>query len=142
MIIRKAVAGDEQQFVDLLRLFPPGDSFADWGYVGRAFQRILKEPELGDVLVAEEEGVLLGTITLSYPVAARCGGVYSCIEEFMVSDRARGKGVGGRLLEASLACARDRGCYEIQVNGPSELGYPVYMRYGFKDVGKHLKQVL
>jgi GNAT superfamily N-acetyltransferase len=142
MIIRKAVAADESQFVDLLKLFPPGETMAGWASVGEAFQRIVKDPELGVVLVADESGVLLGEITLSYPVAARCGGTYTCIEEFMVSDKARGKGVGGKLMEAALAEARAKGCFEIQVNNPSQMGYPVYMRYGFTDLGKHLKQML
>jgi hypothetical protein len=38
-----------------------------------------------------------------------------------------------------IAEATSRGCYEIQINNPSELGYPVYLRKGFKEIGKHLK---
>jgi len=142
MIIRKAVAADESQFVGLLKMFPPGETIAEWVSVGKTFQRVLKDPELGVVLVAEEDGILLGEITLSYPVATRFGGVYTCIEEFMVSDKARGKGVGGKLLEAALAEAKAKGCFEIQVNNPSQMGYPVYLRHGFQDIGKHLKQIL
>ena len=81
---------------------------------------------------------MIGLITLSYPTAIRCGGKYSCIEEFIVSEQARGKGVGGKLLEAAIAEATARGCYQIQVNRPSEIGYPVYLRHGWEDLGKHL----
>ena len=94
--------------------------------------------EKGTALVAEEEGLLLGLVTLSYPVAIRCGGAYACIEEFIVGDRARGKGVGGRLLDAAIAKASEKGCAELQVNRPSEMGYPVYLRHGWQDLGKHL----
>jgi len=102
------------------------------------FRKILENEELGSILVAREDGEPLGVITLSYPVAIHCGGIYSCIEELIVSEKSRGKGVGGKLLEAALAEADARGCYEIQVNRPSELGYPVYLRHGWHDLGKHL----
>ena len=45
-------------------------------------------------------------------------------------------------LEAAIAEATRKGCDEIQVNGPSELGYPVYINQGFQDIGKHLKMKL
>ncbi len=103
-----------------------------------AFRRIIEKKTSGTILVAAEDGDLLGLITLSCPMAVRCGGIYACIEEFVVSVRARGKGAGSRLLEAAKQKAAEMGCYEIQVNRPSELGYPVYIRHGWKDLGKHL----
>jgi GNAT superfamily N-acetyltransferase len=143
MVIRKAVAGDEPQFIELIQLFPPDAvPMAGWDLVGKAFQKIVRNPELGSIFVADDDGVLLGVITLSYPMAARCGGIYSCIEEFMVTEKARGKGVGGRLMEALLNEARLKGCFEIQVNNPSQMGYPVYLRHGFEDTGKHLKLMI
>ncbi|UCH43273.1 MAG: GNAT family N-acetyltransferase, partial [Dehalococcoidales bacterium] len=93
----------------------------------------------GTVLVAEDDGSLIGLITLSYPTAIHHGGIYSCIEEFITSPKARGKGVGSQLLEAAIAEANSKGCHEIQVNNPSEAGYPVYLRHEFKDIGKHLR---
>jgi GNAT superfamily N-acetyltransferase len=143
MIMRKAVAGDEPQFIGLIKLFPPDAvPMAGWDLMGEAFQKIVNDPELGTIFVADDDGILLGVITLSYPMAARCGGIYSCIEEFIVSEKARGKGVGSGLLEAALKEARLKGCFEIQVNNPSQMGYPVYLRHGFEDTGKHLKQML
>ena len=76
------------------------------------------------------------------PTAIRCGGLYSCIEEFIVSEKARGKGVGGQLVQAIIAEAKLKGSFEIQINNPSKQGYPVYLRYGVKDIGKHLKMEL
>ena len=74
--------------------------------------------------------------TLSYPIALRCSGPYSCIEENIVDERFRGKGIGGALLTAAIAEATARGCAEIQVNAPNEHGYPLYLRHGLKDEGK------
>ena len=72
-------------------------------------------------------------------MSIRCAGVYTCIEEFITSERVRGKGIGGQLLEAAITEAVSKDCYEIQVNNPSQLGYPLYMHHGFGDIGKHLK---
>jgi hypothetical protein len=46
------------------------------------------------------------------------------------------------LLNAAIDEAKKQGCFEIQVNNPSELGYPLYIRASMKDVGKHLKMKL
>ena len=145
--VRKATLEDEARVMGLMReLFRtdeiPDDSTTDWSKAASIFREIVKDDELGAVLVAEEDGALLGTLTLSYPTAIRCGGIYTCIEEFIVSEKARGKGVGGQLLEAAIAEATSKDCDEIQVNRPSEMGYPVYLRHGFQDLGKHLKTKL
>ena len=142
MQVRKATTEDEGQIISLLKLFPPDEITVDWEVAHSTYQRVVENPDLGTILVAEENGDVAGVITLSYPTAVRCGGLYTCIEEFVVAERVRGKGVGGQLLLAAIAEATTRGCYEIQVNNPSQLGYPLYLRHGLKDIGKHLKAEL
>jgi len=138
--VREATAADEDAVFDLLRQLMSAateESAINQPSGVRVFREML-EGSIGTVLVAEQDGSILGLITLSYPVAIRCGGPYSCIEEFIVSEKARGKGVGGRLLQAAIGKAAARGCFELQVNRPSELGYPVYLEHGWEDLGKHL----
>lgn len=142
MPIRKATAEDEDHIFSLLKQFPVETDGYDWQKGTGSFRRILRDPALGSIFVADEEGAVLGVITLSYPTAIRCAGIYACIEEFIVDRRGRGKGLGGQLIQAALEEARSRGCYEIQVNRPSESGYPVYLRHGWKDLGKHLNLAL
>jgi GNAT superfamily N-acetyltransferase len=140
--IRQANLEDEARVMELLKLLlsPSGEySTLDWPVVTALFRKMVQNDGIGTVLLAEEDGDGVGVITLSYPVAIRCAGRYACIEEFIVSERVRGRGVGSQLLEAAIAEATSRGCDEIQCNGPSELGYPVYVRQGLKDIGKHLK---
>ncbi len=144
--IRRATIEDEAKVFELLEQFsfsaPPGESSTNWQKGAPTFREIVDSNEKGTILLAEEDADGVGVITLSYPVAIRCAGRYACIEELIVSERARGKGVGSQLLEAAIAEATTRGCDEIQCNGPSELGYPVYLRQGLKDTGKHLKMKL
>ena len=139
--IHKATIEDEAKAVDLLKQFLSRESI-DRQDVAALFREMVKNDKMGTVLIAEEDGDALGVITQSYPVAFRGPGIYSCIEEFMVSERARGQGVGGKLLEAAIAEATAKGCCELQVNNPSELGYPVYTEHGLKDSGKALKMKL
>ena len=139
--VREATLEDEAVVFDLLRqlmVSASEDSPVNQQRGTGTFRRILENEEMGAVFLAEEDGTALGLLTLSYPVAIRCGGIYSCIEELIVIEQARGKGVGGALLEASIERATTRGCYELQVNRPSELGLPVYLRHGWKDAGKSL----
>ena len=140
--IRQAILEDETKVFDLLRQLSsngtPSESSTDWQKGAATFREIVQNNEKGAVLVAEQDADVVGVLTLSYPVAIRCAGRYTCIEEFIVSERVRGKGVGGQLLEAAIAEATTKGCHEIQVNRPSELGYPVYIQHGWADLGKHL----
>ena len=140
MIIREAMIEDWncvfELVRELMRSAEPESQIHEPG-ASEAYRRIIKD-KTGTILVAEEDGSLLGLITLSYPMAVRCGGIYACIEEFVVSERARGKGAGSQLLEAAKRKAAEMGCYEVQVNRPSEIGYPIYLRHGWKDLGKHL----
>jgi N-acetylglutamate synthase-like GNAT family acetyltransferase len=144
--IRKATLNDETDVFNLLKGLgssqTPGESLIHTPASAQTYRNIINDDSLGSVLVAEEDGTLVGVITLSYPIAIRCAGKYTCIEEFIVSDRMRGRGVGTMLLEASIAEARKQRCFEIQVNNPSELGYPLYIRQNIKDNGKHLKMKL
>ena len=141
--VRQATLTDEARILNLFRQFPSNQGPDAWVQsAAPMFREVVQNEELGTVFVADEDGAILGVITLSYPVAIRCAGIYSLIEEFIVGDGARGKGVGGKLLEAAVAEATRRKCYEIQVNRPSELGYPVYLEHGFADLGKHLNMRL
>jgi GNAT superfamily N-acetyltransferase len=138
MRIRKASIDDRERVIDLLKtlLIPAGEVSREWSDEAQIFRLLVEKPDLGCVLIAEENGEIAGITTLSYPIALRCCGVYSCIEENIVDERFRGRGIGGALLKAAIAEATARGCDEIQVNAPSESGYPLYLRHGFRDDGK------
>jgi GNAT superfamily N-acetyltransferase len=140
LVIRKATLDDKVEVFELLQQLMAStdeDSAINQRSGAEAFQTVVSS-EYGDILLAEEEGAVYGLVTLSYPIAIRCGGAYASIEEFIVNEKARGKGVGGKLLTAAIDLARSRGCYEMVVNRPSDVGLPVYLRHGWKDAGKNL----
>ena len=145
--IRKATIEDEAKIINILKLLAsvsetPSDSSVDWQRAAIKFREIVKDDEKGVILFAEQDGEAVGAVTLSYPVAIRRGRQYTYIEEFIVTEQVRGKGVGGQLIEAAIAEAIAKGCYEMQVNSPSKLGYPVYVEHGLKTEGRHLTMKL
>ena len=140
VLIRKATPEDESKTIALLKQFPSDPELpqVDWEVGAKAFGT-LAEGRGGCIIVAEEEEEIVGVITLGYSYVLRFGGIYAMIEEFIVSEKMRGKGIANLLIQAAIEEARLRGCPELQVNGPSSLGRPVYLRNGFHEAGLHLK---
>jgi GNAT superfamily N-acetyltransferase len=96
------------------------------------------------VLVAEIEGKVIGMLSYTlrpnlYHAAACC-----MIEELVAAQGYRGIGIGGRMLDAILTLARDRGCAEASISTlPSNLtALELYRRRGFIDEAVLLEQHL
>ena len=142
-IIRRACATDEEQVFHLFSKLTSRqrtDQYRVDQETGHTvFRNIVENPSLGVILVAQEGDELLGVISLSYPVAIRCSGPYARIEEYIVDETNRGKGIGGLLLDAAIKEARNMGCFDLQVNNPSELGRPLYLKRCFEDGGDYMR---
>jgi GNAT superfamily N-acetyltransferase len=138
--IRKATLADQAKTIALLKQFPPDPELPniDWDDAAKAFAS-LAEGRGGAIFVAEEAGDIVGVVTLGYSYVLRFGGSYAMIEEFIVSEKMRGKGLASQLIQTAIEEARRMGCPELQVNGPSLLGRPVYLRNGFHEAGLHMK---
>jgi ribosomal protein S18 acetylase RimI-like enzyme len=141
LVIRDATHSDEVQVLELFSKLPSrqntSEYLVDQSLSSRIYRKILNDLSLGVVIVAELGSKLLGVITLSYPVAIRRGGHYSRIEEYIVDESFRGMRIGSKLLDAAIKAAQEHGCYDIQVNNPSDLGKPLYDKRGFKDGGEY-----
>ncbi len=136
---RTATAQDEQRVLELLAQLlevpvvnsrPCCDMF-----------RALLESDRGVVLVAEDGGATVGVITASFNPAIRYGGNYAQIEELIVDESGRGKGVGAQLVGAMIGEARRRGCKEIGLYA-LEHNRPFYEKNGFTYQGPEMRQTL
>ena len=87
---------------------------------------------------------ILGMATISFNVALRYGGEYCQLEELIVTPNARGKNVGGILMEATLEHARKRGCKEfgLYLLESTSHNQPFYEKFGFSGVGLEMRQQL
>lgn len=107
----------------------------------QTFDLLLSE-ERGQVLVADDGDTVLGLASVSYNLAMRYGGEYCQLEELIVDPVARGKNVGGLLIEAMLERARDRGCSDcgLYLVESTERNQPFYEKYGFVKIGSEMRR--
>ncbi len=141
--IRDANAGDKDYCLDLLAVLTAASSGEKLRTYGKGFEELLTQ-QRGQILVAEEEGLVLGMATVSYNLALRYGGEYCQLEELIVDPRARGKNVGGLLVQKTVDNARLRGCgeYGLYLLESTAHNKPFYEKYGFVAVGAEMRQKL
>jgi GNAT superfamily N-acetyltransferase len=138
--IRTATEPDEGRCLELIESLTGRTRVSGWG---EAFRELLGATR-GEVLVADESGALLGVVTVSYNVAIRYSGEYAQLEELIVDPAARGKNVGGLLVETAIERARSRGCAEfgLYLLESTEHNRPFYEKYGFEYIGSEMRQRL
>ena len=141
--IRPALRSDKNACLELLGKLAEATEGAIDKRAGEVFDTLL-DGSRGQVLLAEESTQVLGLAAVSFNLAMRYGGEYCQLEELVVDPAARGKNVGGLLVEASLKLARDRGCaeYGLYLVATTEKNLPFYQKYGFERVGSELRQRL
>lgn len=84
-----------------------------------------------ELLVARVDGAIVGSLTLaSYALPT---GLKFWIEDVVVDDAVRGRGVGEALSRAAIDLARDRGAKEIDLTSRPvrEAANRLYQRLGF-----------
>jgi len=84
------------------------------------------------LFVARVDGRVMGSLTLAFYRIPT--GLKAWIEDVVVDDAARGRGVGAALNEAALAAARRRGAKDVSLTSrPSrEAANRLYQRIGFE----------
>jgi GNAT superfamily N-acetyltransferase len=78
------------------------------------------------VWVAEEDGPLVGLMSLGIRPQLRLAGVMVTIDEMVVTERARGTGLGGKLLELAKSEAARVGARRLELH--TARGRPSYTR--------------
>jgi GNAT superfamily N-acetyltransferase len=141
--VRNVVDGDRArclELLDQLAQFSGGEIQAGAAAV---FDALLDESR-GKIIVAEEDGIVLGMASVSYNQAMRYGGEYCQLEELIVDPKARGKNLGGLLVQATIDDAKARGCPEcgLYLVESTEQNQPFYEKYGFVKVGSEMRQAL
>lgn len=96
---------------------------------------ICEKPEMYLTLVAEEENVVVGMLSLVfYRVWFHPGGT-ALITELVVDQNFRGKGIGAQLMDEAVKAAKTRGMDEIEVGTERENtgAQRFYRRCGFDE---------
>lgn len=135
MNIRPAAASDIPALLTLVRRY--------WDFEGiegftalrieLVLQRLLADPRLGAVWVAETDRELQGYLIAVLVLSVEHQGLMAEIDEFFVMPSARSRGVGGRLLAAAEAALAARGCVRLQLQlaTVNALGRAFYEHRGY-----------
>ena len=89
------------------------------------------------VLVAKINGLVVGSGFIFYIQVPAHGAPYALLEGIVVDGKHRGHGVGTKLLEESIALAKQKGCYKVIFTSGLDRGeaHEFYEKHGFKKQG-------
>jgi GNAT superfamily N-acetyltransferase len=99
----------------------------------------------GDVFVAERDGDVVGVCqVLIFQHFQHAGGWCCEIESMHVREDNRSQGVGGALIDAAEAFARERGCYRMQLtsNAVRTDAHRFYVAHGYSATHQGFKKFL
>ena len=141
--IRFAELRDRDRCEELLNLLVGNTAASENIFSGQVFKTIVAGGH-GRVLLACEDKLALGMASISFNYALRYDGRYAQLEELIVDPVARGKNVGGLLVEEALKTARDERCKEfgLYLLESTKHNQPFYEKYGFGVIGHEMRQSL
>lgn len=102
------------RLLELLFALEP-DFRADRARQRRGLALLLADPSRSRVLVAERRGSIVGMITGQLVISTAEGGFSVALEDLVVAEAERGRGVGRLLLRALEAWALARGATRLQL---------------------------
>ena len=103
-------------------------------HIEAALTPLLNDPSIGDIWVAEEQG-LIGYLVITWGWGIESGGREALIDEIFVDPAWRNMGIASALIEASLARAKGYQTkavfLETEANNPESR--ELYERLGFSE---------
>ena len=135
MNIEKATLTDVPQLSDLLSvLFAQEQEFVPNPEAQiRGLTRILRQPELGFILLARDNGQVVGMVNILFTISTALGERVALLEDMVVRAEVRGSGIGSKLLARVIELARLAGCRRVTLltdqNNVSAQQF--YQRQGF-----------
>lgn len=103
-----------------------------------AIDGLVDRPDRGAVLVIEQEERVVGVAYVSFAWTLEHGGHVAWLEELYVALEHRGRGLGGRLLEAAIAHAESEGAkaMDLEVDETHRDAERLYARFGFEPLSR------
>jgi GNAT superfamily N-acetyltransferase len=137
-VIRMATSGDASRVVDMAARFLSESEYRDtvaWNRpaLETTFSRLV-ESDAAAVLVAEQDGGLVGMIALTLYDHPFSGERTASELAWWVEPEARKSGAGMRLLAAGETWAKHHGAKALQMIAPNVPIASLYERVGFKEL--------
>ena len=112
--IRRVRDDDFQEIMALLRQLPGGIRLWTEDSLAQAFQGLLAG-ESQEAFVATLNQRVIGFISLYYMRVLHCGGTVANIQEWVVTEELRGRGIGRALIDFAVTRARESCCSGINL---------------------------
>lgn len=117
LTIRKSSCDDLDQLVELLHsLLDMEEDFEfDEAHTREGISMMCDHPERGFILVAEVKGQVIGMCTIQFVISTIEGGYTAWIEDMVVHESYRRKGIGTRLLQYMIEWSKDHDIRRLQL---------------------------
>ncbi len=136
MRIEPATPSDIPRLCELLALlFTQEAEFTpDTSKQAEGLRRIIESPSVGTILAAREDTSVVGMVNVLFTVSTALGTRVALLEDVIVDPARRGQGLGGRLIDAAIAFARNAGCRRITLMTDADNvdAQRLYRRHGFE----------
>lgn len=114
-MFREARSGDFEDVLRLYRQLQPTDPVLEDGSGAATFQQILGSPGLR-IFVLEFDGKIVATTYLNViPNLTRSASPYAVIENVVVEESLRRRGMGKQIMADTLQAAWQAGCYKAML---------------------------
>lgn len=136
--VRRATVADFEGVAQLLaELGRPAITPENRGTTRGTWERHLARVETASI-VAEQEGRIVGFLSLEFRDRLNHASPEAWIPDFIVTERARGQGIGRALLEAAFREATDRKAHRVTLESGHHRAraHGVYLAAGMTDAGK------
>ena len=100
----------------------------------RGLNAILSDPAIGEILVARQNGHIVGMVNLLYSISTALGARVALLEDMVVAPEMRGSGLGSQLLAAAIEHAKQHGCLRITLltDADNYAAQAFYQKQGFE----------
>lgn len=133
-IVRPATESDIPRILELYNELTGGQHHLSPGETRPVFAQITAMPG-HELLVAEENGAVIGTMVLLVVPNLSHGALpWAIVENMVVDERYHRRGIGQLLVEEAIARARKAGCYKVQLlsNKKRRKAHHFYQDLGFE----------
>ena len=138
MRIRPIEAADRDFFIDRCHAFyktPACNHDIPPQNAERTFELLMHGTPYADCLIAEDDnGTPCGYCLLALTWSNEAGGLYVWLEEIMVDDEKRGKGVGSRMISAVHEKYNAAARYRLEVTDDNPRAAALYRLLGFEEL--------
>jgi GNAT superfamily N-acetyltransferase len=145
----RLIKADEQQIEQILPLLAilfnqEAEFDFDAALSRQALLEIMANEDVGAILVAELDGKLVGMLTLLYTVSTALGGRVAILEDMVVAEQVRDKGVGQKLIAFAKQVALEKQCKRISLltDADNTAAQRFYLRNGFFSSGMRVYRFL